>query len=229
MAATIAQTCGSLTVLLNSDLKGDGEGAKWLEECRKYRPGYVPAKEWELNKTLIYKYREPTARVLGLDVFLKEAVLVVPLGTEIISRGILEDVVEYLVGTIRCICPVAVANEMGFRLTVYLPMLHEEVSAMQQCDWLTAYNNPWSVTTLGKVMDEPMKRFELVFKLDNNWKVIKNKRVVTNEPFQVGPCFRPPQAAAGGVFGGVPGAFGGGGGAFGSEVFSPGAGRVFGC
>lgn len=195
MDASLASVCDDLTILLNTTLVKE-EGARWLAECRKYRDGYEPSVRWEQNKTLIYKYRESTARVLGLDVLLTDAVLVVPLGTDLLRGGLLGQVVDYLTATIKCICPVAVANEMGFRLSVYVPLTHDECGALRQCEWLTVYNNPWTISTLGDDMGGPMNRFELVFKFDNSWNLVKNTRVVTNEPYQLGPCFRPPPPVA---------------------------------
>lgn len=182
---------GNFTILENKTLSHHD---KWMREMHAIDPKYIPSTKWEDNKTLIYNYRAPTTHsttILGLDILLKEAVLVIPDHVDL-TDGMLKEIIDYLVCTIKTICPYHVANEMGFRLTVYMTPIHKNIDILHSHTYLTKYNTFYCVSLLGDSLPSYMKRFELNFKFNNEWQVLPNIRQIVNEPAGQLGCFNQP-------------------------------------
>lgn len=182
---TVASVFDNFTILLNSDIAK----TRWENVVKTLSPGYELNQNWEYNKTLIYNYRLHDTHVLPLDVFMKEAVVVVPDNCALSTM--LNSLISYLTCTIKSICPVSVANEMEFRLTIYMSPSNRDNLNLQTNKYLTKYVNLYNKGVLDEIFSFHMCRYEMVFKFDQNWNVLENKKPLGPELVHVGPCFRP--------------------------------------
>lgn len=175
----------SFTIILNSDIPTSG----WDAHIKSINPSYIPNTKWDTNKTIINNFRMPNACVLPLDIFMKEAVVVVPDNCDFSTM--LSSLISYLTCTIKTICPVSVANEMGFRLSIYISGTHKDNVCLTANPSITKYTQTYTKGVLDETFQGHMCRYELVFKFDDSWNLINTKKNITNEPIQVGPCFSP--------------------------------------
>lgn len=171
---TVATFYDNLTILQNSTIPN----SSWESEIRSLFPTYTPSLQWPGNKTIIHGYRTPTACIFPLDVFLKEAVIIVPISLPICS--LLPSLIAYITCTIKSICPVPVANEMGFRLTLYVPQHHVDVSNLNHDPLFFRYTLSYIKGVLNEPLESHMHRYEMVFKFDNNWNIISTNRMYFN-------------------------------------------------
>ena len=170
------ETFGCLTVYTNATIDEDA--------IKEIDPDYVIDKKYPLNKTVVYK----DAYVFHLDIFMKDAVVVVTEKVAPVFGELLLPLVNYLTSTIKSMCTVDVANEVGFRLTVYTP----QTMTMNDNPYLTKYTNTKNIGILGEQFPVYMTRYALPFKFSKDWVIIQNKFV--DEGTRVGPCFPPPFA-----------------------------------
>ena len=179
---------GPLTILLNKDLTSD---SKWISELKSIDPAYVINKKWDTNKTIIFNYRLQGACVIGLNVFLNNAVIVVPFTLlQCFVDEILQSISSYLTCTIKTMCSVTVANNVGFKLTIYANTGYGSLKSYDDCELLTKYDGfPSCTGVLGEVIDYSA-RYDLNFKFTNEWLIIPTKKVITTTGFSV-RCFGP--------------------------------------
>ena len=175
----------NFTIIMNSDIRE----SEWLNHIKAIDPKYIVNTRWNDNKTMIYNFRMPNACVLPVNILMKEAVVVVPDKCDF--AAMFNSLISYLTCTIKAICPYSVANEMEFRLTIYISACHKDISFLSANCYLTKYKNMYSRTVLDDEYPYHMSRYELVFKFDSDWNVIENRKTIKNEPVQIGPCFRP--------------------------------------
>jgi hypothetical protein len=148
---------------------------------KKIDPSYVIDKKYPLNKTVVFK----GTYVFPLDILLKDAVVVLTEKIAPVFGELLLPLMNYLTSTIKTICTVDVANEMGFRLTIYTP----QSLPMNDNPYFTKYTNTKDTGILGEKFMGYMTHYALHFKFSQDWMIIQNK--VPEEGIRMGPCFPP--------------------------------------
>lgn len=162
---TAVTVFGDFIILMNASVVHD---IHWIKELKAIDPKYVPSTKWKQNKTLIFKYRSDESHVFGLDIFMKDAVIIIHDHTELINSYLLQQLIDYLIFTIKNLCPVTVANEVGFRLTIYTPITHPNNFVFEAC----SYFKKFATTLLGNVLGNAMRGYEVNFNFDKEWNLI---------------------------------------------------------
>jgi hypothetical protein len=171
------ETFECLTIYTNSSLAED--------TIKKIDPVYVIDKKYPLNKTVVYK----DTYVFPLNIFLKDAVVVMTERIAPVFGEIIPPLMNYLTSTIKTMCTVDVANEVGFRLTIYTP----QTMTMNDNPYFTKYTNTKTVGILGEQFPNNMSRYAIPFKFTSDWVIIQTK--IVEEGVLVGPCFPPVTSA----------------------------------
>lgn len=170
-----------LTILLNSD----------PSSAQQLPLGYKPDLKWSLNKTIIYK---PTNAVFPLDILLKDAVITT---TQSNVNDIVEPILEYLINTIKSICSYKVANEIGFRFTIYT---NQNINHTK----FKKYDIKYNETFLDERLTTDMNRYELVFKFDELWNLVTTQPTIKQSaPLVFGGGTQAPSAATSSIFDGT--------------------------
>jgi hypothetical protein len=165
---------GPFTIVNNVDI------ANMATHIRRIAPSYIPDMTWPGNKTLIYNLRQTGECVIPINILMKEAVVIVPIGSDFIS--IITPLLEYLKATIKSICPYNVANEIGFRLTIYMPPSHKDNLNIGSNQFVKNFSETFHKGILDETLGMGMKRYEIGFRFNADWSMVPIPK----------PCFSPP-------------------------------------
>lgn len=179
---TFANVFDDMVILTNAKLAEGGDAASktWMARVQEARPGYEPSTQYDGNKTLIFGHGGGGANrmhVVAMDVFMTTATIVVPASfVDFVDIG-LPSVVKYLVCTIKAMVSQECANELRFRLCVYMPMQHAGVSKMRYSTFFTSADATRPTKTIfGGALHAAMCRFDLDFAFNEDWTIRPSKR-----------------------------------------------------
>ncbi len=179
-----ANVFDDMVILSNAKLapSGDADAATrtWLKRLNDISPSYVPSAQFDSNKTLIFGYPPVNAvqpQVVAMDVYMTTATVVVPLSFGDFTDAAMHTIVKYLVSTIKTMVSYECANELRFRLCVYIPMQHAAgVSKMRYSPYFTTNAERPTKTIFGRPLPGAMCRFDLDFAFNEDWSLRTQKK-----------------------------------------------------
>lgn len=130
------ETFNKFVIIRNEDLLNNYShfGKKWNEEIKKINPLFQLNTLYPLNKTIIYNYGSNDAFIFSLDICVNIITIIVPIKCTQFYDIILSDLITYLTNHIKSISTLNVANEIKYKLYIYI---HQNHSLFQ-----TLYNHP---------------------------------------------------------------------------------------
>jgi hypothetical protein len=181
---SFANVFDDMVILSNAKLVPSGDTVSatrtWLKRLSDISPSYEPSAQFDSNKTLIFGYPSAnvsSTHVLALDVYLTTATVVVPLSFSDFTDAAMLTIVKYLVGTIRTMVSYECANELRFRLSVYIPIQHTAgVSKLRYSPYFTTNAERPTKTIFGRPLPAAMCRFDLDFTFNEDWSLRTQKK-----------------------------------------------------
>ncbi len=133
------ETFGDFIIIKNEDLLNTQSSfsKKWNEEIKKINPLFQLNTLYPLNRTLLFNYGKNNTvplLVLSLDICMNICTLIVPIKCTTFFEQILPPFVSYLTNHIKSISNVSVANEINYKLYIYIHQNHPQFQIL--------YNNP---------------------------------------------------------------------------------------
>ncbi len=154
------------------------ECKKWIDEFKKIQSLYVFNIRYEDNKTLLFGYQTSQQIIIPLDIIMNNYVLVIPKTTNNLFESILGEIVGYLTNSIKSKMTYDIANEIRFKMILYLPINHQDLIKIKNHNYFEQNGNNTKITYLGRTLQEDHLRFDLVFKFDNLWNLIPCKTII---------------------------------------------------
>ncbi len=141
------------------------ECKKWIDEFKKTQSLYVFNIRYEDNKTLLFGYQTSQQIIIPLDIIMNNYVLVIPKTTNNLFESILGEIVGYLTNSIKSKMTYDIANEIRFKMILYLPINHQDLIKIKNHNYFEQNGNNTKITYLGRTLQEDHLRFDLVLKL----------------------------------------------------------------
>lgn len=177
---TFAHSFEDMVVLENAKIvQTDTSSARmWLARLRGAAPSYEPSVQFDSNKTLVFGCYSNQPHIVPLDVYLTTATVVVsPSFTGFVDEA-LPIVVRYLISTIKTMVSVECANELRFRMSVYIPINHTSVSKLRYSPYFSTNSDSRPLQTIfGTSLPSSMARFDLEFAFNEDWTLRTQKKV----------------------------------------------------
>ncbi len=173
----VAEGQNGFVVILNKEVMenqgNDLECKKWLEECRRVQTGYVMDVKYEENKTILWGYHMKTTYVIPLDVLCNQYVLIIPRTITDFVETMYEKMIMYVVSQIRMKCNWKVANEIKYKVHIYLPVGNTAIEKMRGTPYVSEPSqNTTRETVLGRLLTENMVHFEFPILLNESWAIL---------------------------------------------------------
>ena len=130
------ETFDNFIIIKNEDLLNNSSafGKKWNDEIKKINPLFQLNTLYPLNRTLLFNYGKESPTIFSLDICMNICTLIVPIKSTQFYELILPQIVNYLTNHIKSISPVIVANEIKYKLYIYVHQNHPQFQIL--------YNNP---------------------------------------------------------------------------------------
>lgn len=179
-----ANVFDDMVILSNAKLEpsNDATARAWRARLSDISPSYEPSVQFDSNKTLIFGYPPANAaapQVVSLDVYMTTATVVVPLSFASFTDAAMHTIVKYLVSTIKTMVSYECANELRFRLCVYIPMQHcAGVSKLRYSPYFTTNAERPTKTIFGSPLPGAMCRFDLDFAFNEDWSLRAQKKAI---------------------------------------------------
>jgi hypothetical protein len=177
---TFAQSFEDMIVLENPKItQNDTAAARtWLSRLRGVAPSYEPSVRFDSNKTLVFGCYTNQPHIVPLDVYLTTATVVVsPSFTGFIDEA-LPTIVRYLISTIKTMVSPECANELRFRMILYIPINHTSVSKLRYSPYFVTNSDSRPLKTIfGESLPSAMARFDLEFAFNEDWTLCTQKKV----------------------------------------------------
>lgn len=151
-------------------------GEELLAKLRKVDPGYFPRLNFPFNRTV---YIASQNLIFQIDSNFNICEVVVPNCTDIFLNTVFLNLVTYMTGTIRDLTSVKVANEVGFKVLLYvnaaLPAASLDFwgSRVAQFDFIKSPTSELQ-TLFGVNLITPHVKFVMPIYLDSSYQLIKN-------------------------------------------------------
>ena len=177
---TFAHPFEAMFVLENAKIvTNDTSAARtWLARLRGVSPSYQPSLQFDNNKTLVFGCFTNQPHIVPLDVYLSTATVVVPPSFTGFVEEALPTIVRYLIGTIKTMVSAECANELCFRMSIYIPINHTSVSKLRYSPYFVTDSGSRHVKTIyGKALPSAMARFDLEFSFNEDWTLRTQKKV----------------------------------------------------
>ncbi len=126
------ETFNKFIIIKNEDLLNNYThfGKKWNEEIKKINPLFQINSLYPLNKTIIYNYGSSDTFIFSLDICVNIISIIVPIKCVNFYENILPDVILYLTNHIKSICGLNVANEIKYKLYIYIHQNHPQFQTL---------------------------------------------------------------------------------------------------
>lgn len=177
---TFAHPFEDMIVLENAKIVPNDTAAArtWLARLRGVSPSYEPSVQFDSNKTLVFGCYTNQPHIVPLDVYLTTATVVVsPSFTGFVDEA-LPTIVRYLISTIKTMVSAECANELRFRMSLYIPMNHTSVSKLRYSPYFVTDSDSRPVKTFfGESLPSAMARFNLEFAFNEDWTLRTQKKV----------------------------------------------------
>ncbi len=130
------ETFDNFIIIKNEDLLNNSTAfsKKWNDEIKKINPLFQLNTLYPLNRTLIFNYGKDGQAILSLDICMNICTLIVPIKCTQFYELILPNIVNYLTNHIKSISTHLVANEIKYKLYIYVHHNHSQFQIL--------YNNP---------------------------------------------------------------------------------------
>ena len=149
------------------------ECKKWLDECRRIQTGFTMDVKYEENKTILTGFQTKTNHLIPMDVFCNHYVLILPRTMTDFVENYYEKIMLYIISQIRMKCTWKVANEVKYRVHIYIPLGNPAIEKMRGSPY-TFEPSPNTIreTVLGRTLSENMVHFEFPIMLNETWNII---------------------------------------------------------
>jgi hypothetical protein len=149
------------------------ECKKWLDECRRIQTGYTMDVKYEENKTILTGYQLKMSHLILMDSFCNQFVLVIPRTMTDFVETYYEKIILYIISQIRMKCTWKVANEVKYRVHIYVPVGNSCIEKMRGSPYTFEPSpNTTRETVLGRTLSENMIHFEFPIMLNENWNIV---------------------------------------------------------
>lgn len=176
---SFAHTFEDMVILDNAKIASNDTAPSrtWLARLRSIDAAYEPNVQFDSNKTLVFGCYTNRPHIVPLDVYMTTATVVVsPSFTSFVDEA-LPIIVRYLISTIKTMVSAECANELRFRMSVYIPIHHAAVSKLRYSPYFTANADPRPVKTIfGRSLPSAMCRFDLDFAFNEDWTLRPQKK-----------------------------------------------------
>ncbi len=181
---SFANVFDDMIILSNAKLvpSGGGDAAMrtWRARLSDISPSYEPSAQFDNNATLVFGYppaNSAAPQVVALDIYMTTATVVVPLSFANFTETAMHTIVKYLISTIKAMVSCECANELRFRLCVYIPMQHAVgVSKLRYSPYFTTNAERPTKTIFGRPLPGVMCRFDLDFVFNEDWSLRTQKK-----------------------------------------------------
>lgn len=153
-------------------------GRKWTDEIRKIMASFRLNTDYPENRTLIWNYGKTNAMVLQLEIFAGLFTVVVPTRCIHFYESILQNLINYLTGHIKAASTQAVANNVDYKLLIYMYHNHTQVPILQAHPCIQANRTPVKRTALGREFTENYFEFIIYLHYDPEWNILAKPGVV---------------------------------------------------
>ncbi len=182
-------------ILRNEDLMNlhTPFGKKWNDEIRKIMSTFRLNTDYPLNRTLIWNYGKTNAMVLQLEVFMNLITIVIPTRCVNFYEAILQSLLNYVTGHIKAGSSQSVANNVDYKLIIYMYHNHTQVPILRQHPCIQTNPNPVKKTALGREFTENYIEFVIYLHFDPEWNIVAKPGVVYHpQVVGVGAAAPPP-------------------------------------
>ncbi len=156
------------------------ECKKWIEEFKKIQSLYIFNTKYEENKTLLFGYHTNQQIIVPMDVIMNNYVIVIPKTINNMFEQVLSEIVGFITNSIKSKITYEIANEIRFKMSLYLPIVHQDNNKIKNHNYFEQIGNNTKITFLGRTLQEDHLRYDLIFKFDNCWNLIPSKTISLN-------------------------------------------------
>lgn len=149
------------------------ECKKWLDECRRIQTGFIMDVRYEENKTILTGFQTKSNHLIPLDILCNQYTLIIPRTMTDFVEIYYEKLILYIVAQIRMKCTWKVANEIKYKVHIYVPVGNSAIEKMRGSPYTFEPSaNTTRETVLGRSLSENMIHFEFPIMLNENWNLV---------------------------------------------------------
>lgn len=148
------------------------ESKKWIDELKKIQSMYSINTTYKDNKTLLFGYKTNSTCIIPIDILMNQYDIIVPKNIISFVDNYINMIVNYLIQTIKITSSPEIANQIRYKLTIYLPITHSDNVKMRGHPYFMILNNTTKKTKLERVLTEDFYRYDMIFKFTNDWNVV---------------------------------------------------------
>ncbi len=175
------ETFDAFTILKNEDLINIHStfGKKWNDYIKRTNPLYIYSYEYPLNRTILYNYMKPDSHILPLDICTNLSTIIVPIKCTIFYDAILPGMIQYLTNHMKSVvAQPLVANEMNFRLLLYIHQNHPLTQTLRNHPMILTYPTLYKKSILGRELGDQYLQMEIFLHYDDQWNVVPKPGVL---------------------------------------------------
>ncbi len=154
------------------------ECKKWIEKFKKIQSLYIFNTKYEESKTLLFGYQTSQQIIIPMDIIMNNYVIIIPKSINNMFEQILGEIVGYITNIIKSKMTYDIANEIRFKMSLYLPIVHPDNNKIKNHNYFEQIGNNTKITFLGRTLQEDHTRYDLIFKFDNLWNLIPGKNIL---------------------------------------------------
>lgn len=149
------------------------ECKKWLDECRRIQTGFIMDVRYEENKTILTGFQTKSNHLIPLDILCNQYTLIIPRIMTDFVESYYEKLILYIVAQIRMKCTWKVANEVKYKVHLYVPVGNPAIEKMRGSPFtFEPSTNTIRETVLGRSLSENMIHFEFPIQFNENWNLV---------------------------------------------------------
>jgi hypothetical protein len=156
------------------------ECKKWMDEFKKIQSLYTFNTKHIDNKTLLFGYQTSQQIIIPLDIFMNINVITVPKTCNNFMDHVINEIVGYFVNIIKINSNYELANELRYKLILYLPINHQDNIKIKNHIYFDQIGNNTKTTILGRILQEDHYRYDMILKFDNLWNLIPTTNKMNN-------------------------------------------------
>lgn len=175
MDESIVSVFDNMVILNNYKLvqhqNTDFECKKWIDEIKRIQAMYNINIKHKLNKTFIFGYQTTSSYIIPFDVLMNQYDLIIPRNITSFVDFHLISIVNYIIQNIKLISSYEIANEINYKLSIYLPITHGDNMKIKTNQFFGCWNSIIKKTKLDRVLTEDYYRYDMVFKFTPDWNI----------------------------------------------------------
>ncbi len=168
------ETFDNFIIIKNEDLLNNSTAfaKKWNDEIKKINPLFQLNTLYPLNRTLLFNYGKEVPAILSLDICMNICTLIVPIKCTQFYELVLPNIVNYLTNHIKSISPVIVANEIKYKLYIYVHQNHPQFQTLYNHPLIFFENNYFKKSSLQRDLGDNYTQGIIHLYYNEQWELI---------------------------------------------------------